>query len=138
MKTNIVDQFMSINAQYKDTLSKLIKRYHEVRKWEIENIGDSNLRKINDYEKLDIYIDGSMLNISALILDDGYLHHEYYQCPMYKMINDDWKEDAIKKYKEKLEDERISQELEEQAKAIELEIRERAELKRLKEKYNDK
>lgn len=114
-----------INMKY-----EMIERVKEILIWENQNIGkkhDIDTYGVTYNYDFDMDTEGIYLKVYSSWAYGGHDEEEIF-ISYNKLLNDDWRENAVKEYKNNLE-------AKQKYIAKQIEITEQAELKRLKEKY---
>ena len=149
--------FQNYRNKIDDIQEKLYIKAREVWKWEEENLGKKfeNSSYYLNTEKADC-VEIYRPNVyNPIEIDDNYEMEDMdYVCfelydtwayggydektmsiPLYKLLSDDWRDEALKKYNVKLELERKEKEKAEQERIREKEEKDRADYERLKAKF---
>ena len=152
---DLLTEFYKCKVKIEKSSEQLYEKALEVCRWEEENLGKTY--KFKDYflnsEKSDCVEIYNMRGI--LEINENYeLKKEDYVCfeirdnigfgdidertlriPLYKLLSDTWREDALKEYTSKLEQEKVETEKEQKELERKKEEQERAEYERLKAKF---
>lgn len=103
--------------------------------WERKNL--NSFRSFISGEISAIYVENDELKVEIYEYDedDGSFNKDILSYPLYRLLTDDWKEEALKEYQAELEKEKQKQRMKEEVRARKAEERERAEYERLKAKF---
>lgn len=131
---DFLDEFIQIKEKYEDMLFKIMEQIEENDKLEGKYINEVHPIYNGDVCRIEI---NKYFDVTTHYWD--YRNEEYteggYIYPLDKLLSDDWKENAIAKYKKELEKKQKEKELIEAKLAKEQEEKERAEYECLKAKY---
>ena len=149
-------EYQEYQKRVNNIAAELYEKARKVWIWENENLGTNH--KYIDYSlkddkeciafytskygrsiefEEDYVVDKENFAIYAVYDSWAYGGYEEKELtiPLYKLLNDDWREAALKEYQEKQEVARKERETEEKIRAIKKEEKERAEYERLKAKF---
>ena len=129
-----LDKLMKTQDELNSMYEELRGYAHELNAWEEENLG---IRVTVAGTIVNVKADDKSVKIKTYDYDEYEDEYEFEEqsFPLHKLLNDDWKEEALKAYQAKLEKEKKEQCMKEEARAREAEEKERAEYERLKAKF---
>lgn len=133
----LLNEFQDCRDRIHNISLMLFDRVKDVFYWENKNIGTNHeLISRGHWELVEIFLSNkNEVGFKCRrIYDDSRDTWDFY-IDKYKLFSDDWKAEALNTYNKKIKEEQQKKALEDEALARETEIRERAELERLKTKY---
>lgn len=129
-----IQQYVKLNEQLEAISEELepimLDKVIDVLLWKNKNTGgnyDVEAENVHYFYKLDFFKDGVILHVESSWAYGGH-DDACYSVPYKQIFTEEWKDEAVKEYKEKLNEE--NRRLKEKAEA-----KERAEYERLKAKF---
>lgn len=129
-----LDKLIKTQDELNDMYEKLDGYITDLVRWEHENLGEHS--GVINGPIIVVCVENGELKVKTLEdNNEGTCDECEYLYPLYKLLTDSWKEEALKERQAKLEKEKKEQCMKEEARAREVEEKERAEYERLKAKF---